>query len=180
VCATQARWQLGLERVVLMPAGVPPHKAAPDDPGAEHRLAMCRLAAADEASWLEVSDREVRRAGPSYTIDTLREINADDPGDQLTFIVGGDMAWSLPAWREPEAVLELATLAIAERAGTPRDDVAARLASLRGGDRLAFIDMPRIDITSSGVRVNVRAGRPIRYLVPDRVVDYIAEKGLYA
>src|SRR4051794_32106083 len=108
LCAQEAQTQLELERVVLMPVGAPPHKEAPDDPGAEHRLEMCRLATAKDER-LAVSRLELDREGRSYTVDTLRAINASAPGDDLTFIVGGDMAPSLPTWREPQAGLEPGT-----------------------------------------------------------------------
>ena len=178
VCAQEALVQLGLERVVLMPVGVPPHKEAPDDAGGEHRYEMCRLATAKDER-LAVSRLEVDREGASYTVDTLRSIHESAPGDDLTFIVGGDMAHSLPTWREPEAVLGLATLAVAERAGARRAEIEERLADLAGGERVRFFEMLRIDVSSSEIRRRVREGRPIRYLVPDEVVDYIGTHGLY-
>jgi nicotinate-nucleotide adenylyltransferase len=178
VCAQEALVQLGLERVVLMPVAVPPHKEAPEDPGAEHRLEMCRLAVAKDDRFA-VSRLELDRAGPSYTVDTLRAIHATAPADELTFIVGGDMAYSLPTWREPEAVLSLAELAVAERGEVRRGDIAERLAPLGAADRLSFFDMPRIDISSSDIRRRVREGRPIRYVVPEDVVRYIGSHGLY-
>jgi nicotinate-nucleotide adenylyltransferase len=177
--AQEAFTQLGLDRVVLMPAATPPHKEAVDDPGPEARLRLCELAVADDERFA-VSRLELERGGPSFTVDTLREIDATAPGDELTFIVGGDMAHSLPAWREPEAVLSLATLAVAERAGAERRDIAERLGGLAGGDRVRFFDMPRIDVSSSLVRHRVRDGRPIRYLVPDRVAQAIGDGGWYA
>jgi len=178
ICAQEALEQLALDRVVFMPVGVPPHKEAPDDPGGEHRLEMCRLATAKDERFA-VSRLEVDRGGRSYTVDTLRAIHESSPGDDLTFIVGGDMAYSLPTWREPEAVLEMATMAVAERSGTRRADIEQRLAELGGRERVRFFDMPRVDISSSDVRRRVRDGRPIRYLVPDEVVSYIGAQGLY-
>jgi nicotinate-nucleotide adenylyltransferase len=179
LCAQEARHALLLDRIVLMPANVPPHKALPDDPGGERRLEMCRLAC-EEEEWLEVSRLELEREGPSYTVDTLREIHARAPGDELTFIVGGDMAATLPQWREPEAILGLATLAVAERDGLERDVLREGLGALAGSERVAFIDIPRVDVSSSMLRERVREGRPIRHLVPDAVADYIAAEGLYA
>ena len=178
VCAQEACDQLDLDTVVLMPTRVPPHKEAENDPGPEHRLEMCRLATAKDER-LAVSRLELDREGRSYTADTLRAIHESAPGDDLTFIVGGDMAHSLPTWHEPETVLELATMAVAERSGTRRADIEKRLAGLRGAERTCFFDMPRIDISSSDVRRRVRDGRPIRYLVPDEVVRYIGTEGLY-
>jgi nicotinate-nucleotide adenylyltransferase len=179
VCASEARAQLRLDRVLLVPTGVPPHKAMDDEPGPMHRLEMCRLACGEHRDWLAVSAIEVSRDGPSYTVDTLREIHAADPGDELTFIVGGDMAWSLPSWREPEAILELATVAVAERAGARREEVRARLAGMAGAHRISYIDVPRLDISSSALRRRVREGRPIDFLVPDAVANYIEQRRLY-
>ena len=178
VCAQEAHVQLGLDRVVLMPVGVAPHKEALDDPGGEHRFEMCRLATASDERFA-VSHLELDRAGQSYTVDTLRAIHDSAPGDDLTFIVGGDMAHSLPTWREPEGVLGLATLAVAQRAGARRAEIEQRLADLEGGHRVRFFDMPRMDISSSEIRRRVREGRPIRYLVPDAVIQYIGDHRLY-
>src|SRR3954468_2602559 len=149
--------QLGLDRVVLMPVARPPHKEAPEDPGAQVRLELCRLAAEGDAR-IEVCDLEIRRGGASYTVDTLRALHESVPEHPLTFIVGGDMAYSLPSWREPEAVLELARPAIAEREELRRHDIAARLAPLSAPERIRFFDMPRLDLSSSAIRRRAAAG----------------------
>jgi nicotinate-nucleotide adenylyltransferase len=179
LCASEARWQLELDRVLLVPAGVPPHKAMAEEPGIEHRVAMCRLAARGHEDWLDVSELEASRAGPSYTVDTLMQIHASQPGDELTFIVGGDMAWSLPTWRDPETILELARVAVAERAGARREEVREQLAGLRGAGNVTYVDVPRMDVSSAALRQRVRAGQPITYLVPDAVSEYIEERRLY-
>lgn len=178
VMAQEARAQLGLDRVVLMPVAVPPHKEADADPGADVRLALTRLAAEGEEG-VEVSTAEIDRGGASFTVDTLGELHERDPEQELTFIVGGDMAQSLPSWREPERLLELARLAVAEREGIGREDIAARLAPLHDGTRVAFFDMPRIDVSSSSVRRRIAEGRPVKHLVPDAVAAAIADRGLY-
>jgi nicotinate-nucleotide adenylyltransferase len=178
VMVEEALDQLGLDRVVLMPVAVPPHKEAPEDPGADVRLELCRVAVAG-ADCVEVSDLEIARGGASYTVDTLRALHEHAPEHELTFIVGGDMAYSLPSWREPEAVLDLARLAVAERDGLRREDIAARLDPLHSGDRVAFFDMPRIDLSSSAIRARVAARRPIRYLVTDPVIEAIRSRRLY-
>jgi len=179
-CGEQARRQLGLDRVELVVAGRPPHKAIDQDPGAGHRLAMCRLLAAAGGAWLTVYEGELDRVGPSYTIATLREINANRPGDELTLIVGGDMASSLPSWEEPEAILGLAGLAVAQRPGIARAAVLEQLRRLDGGERAEFLEMPELDVSSSMVRSEAHAGRPIRHLVPEQVADYIEQWRLYA
>jgi nicotinate-nucleotide adenylyltransferase len=175
VCAQEALEQLGLDRVELVPARVPPHKEVPDDPGPEVRLELCRLAVAGDAA-LGVCDLELRRPGPSFTVDTLRELDAED--QELTFIVGGDMALSLPAWREPAEVLRLARLAVAERGEARREAIERTLAPY-GGARQDFFTMPRIDISSTDVRLRAAARRRVRGLVPDAVAAAIAQQGLY-
>ena len=179
VCAQEALVQLELDRVLLMPVHTPPHKEIAADPGAEVRLELCRLAVAGDER-LGTTDVEVRRPGPSYTVDTLRGIHAADPGDDLTFIVGGDVAQGLPTWREPAEVLRLARLAVAEREGSGRADILERVGQVPGGlERTTFFDMPRMDLSSSLVRRLAASGRSIRYLVPDAVAAHIAEHGMY-
>jgi nicotinate-nucleotide adenylyltransferase len=179
VCASEAHSQLHLDRVLLIPTSTPPHKQMDDEPGADHRLEMCRRAIGTHGDWLEVSAMEIERGGPSYTVDTLSAIHASRPGDELTFIVGGDMAWSLPTWHEPEEILRLSRIAVAERAGARREEVRARLAQLAGADRISYIDVPRLDISSSALRRRVREGRSIDFLVADAVGAYIEAEGLY-
>lgn len=179
VCAQEARAQLGLDRVLLMPVHTPPHKESPGDPGPELRLAMCEAAVRGDEH-LSVSRLELERGGASYTVDTLRALRDATPGDELTFVLGGDQAHGLPTWREPEAILELATLAVAAREGIGREDVRERLTGLAAPDRLRFFDIPRLDVSSSDLRRRVVAGRPIRHLVPDAVAALIAERRLYA
>ena len=178
VAAQEALEQLELDVVQLMPVAVPPHKESHEDPGAEARFALCLAAVADDERF-EVSRVEIERGGPSYTVDTLRAIHATSPGDELTFILGGDMAASLPSWREPEALLELASLGVAERVGNGRAQIAAALDGLCDAGRIHFFSMPRIDLSSTDIRARVRAGRSIRYLVPDDVARLIGARGLY-
>ncbi len=178
VCAQEAHRELGLDQVLFVPASIPPHKPVEAEPGAHHRLEMCRRAAAGDERFT-VSDLELQRGGPSYTVDTLKELSAQSPTHELFLILGGDIAAGLPKWREPERVLELATVAIARRRGTTRETVQRALDQLRGGDRARFFAMPRIGISSTMVRRRVGAGQPIRYFVPDGVLEYIETHGLY-
>ncbi len=178
VCAQEAYRELALDRVIMIPAAIPPHKPVEQEPGAQHRLELCRFAVADDERF-EVSDIELRRDGPSYTVDTLQELTSSAPNTEHFLIVGGDIAAGLPRWKEPERVLELATLAIAKRRGTAQGAVRTALDSLPGGERARFFQMPRIGVSSTMIRRRVRAGQPIRYLVPDRVSEYIKQEGLY-
>jgi nicotinate-nucleotide adenylyltransferase len=174
--ARHASSELGLDQVVLMPAYSAPHKADEEDPGPRRRLAMCRLAVGGEPG-LEVCALEIERGGPSYTVDTLRAIDESHPDSELTFIVGADMALTLPTWREPRALVGLARLAVAERQHGARGDILKVLAQL--GADVAFLDMPAVDISSSLVRERVHDGEPIDGLVAPGVAAYIAEHGLY-
>ncbi|MFL5861400.1 MAG: nicotinate-nucleotide adenylyltransferase [Solirubrobacteraceae bacterium] len=178
VCAQEAHRELGLDRVMFIPAAIPPHKPVEGEPGAQHRLELCRLAIGDDDRFA-VSDLELRRAGPSYTVDTLKELSSRSTTNELFLILGGDIAAGLPEWREPERVLELATVAIARRRGTARGTVQRALDQLKGGDRARFFAMPRIGISSTMVRRRIQAGQPIRYFVPDGVMHYIETHGLY-
>ena len=180
ICAQEAYLQLGLDRVTLIPARIPPHKTVEDDPGPEHRLELCRLAIRGDEERFDVCDLEIVRDGPSYTVDTLEELHSRAPDNDLFLIVGGDIAAGLPGWHRPERVLSLATLAVARRRGTPRAAVDDALRALRGGEHARFFRMPRIGISSTMLRDRVRAGQPIRYYVPDPVMSYIDRHRLYA
>jgi nicotinate-nucleotide adenylyltransferase len=178
ICAQEASVSLGLDRVLLIPARVPPHKPVEDEPGAEHRLELCRLAAAGDPR-LEVSALEIKRPGTSFTVDTLLELHARAPDSELFLILGSDVAAGLPAWRSPERLLELSTPAVAQRAGTPAQAVSDALERLAGGQRARFFPMPTIEISSTMIRRRVRACESVKYLTPDPVCEYIARAGLY-
>jgi nicotinate-nucleotide adenylyltransferase len=178
ICAQEAFAQLGLDVVVFVPVGQAPHRTIEQDPGAEVRLTMCEYAVGADGRFA-VSRIEVDRPGPSYTVDTLRAIRAEHPGDELYFLMGGDQAAALPAWHEPPEVLSLATVAVVERAEHRRAEIAERVRSICGDDRVVFVDMPRIDVSSTLVRRRAADGRPIRYLVPDKVANYIGAQSLY-
>jgi nicotinate-nucleotide adenylyltransferase len=177
--AQEALWQLQLSEVVLMPTGEAPHKRIVDDPGREQRLAMTRLAAADDSRF-SVSTLEVDRDGPSYTYETL-ELLADERGDtELVFVMGADAAVGLESWRRPERVVELALIAVASRSGVSEAEVAATMRSLGADGRATMLEMPQFGVSSSSVRERAAAGRPLRYLVPESVARFIEEKGVYS
>lgn len=176
--ARAAAHELGLERVLLTPALIPPHKPAKWDPGAEHRLRMCRLAVREDGR-VGVCTLELERAGPSYTVDTLRSVHASNPDAELTLIVGADMALTLGSWREPLEILELARLAVAEREGCTRREVLDALTPLNGEDRAVFLELPRRDISSTLVRRRLTAGAGIDELVGAEVAAYISKHELY-
>lgn len=186
--ARHALDELALESVLIVPVCLPPHKPPPaDDPGAEHRVAMCR-ALVEGAGGLDVSTLEIDRGGRSYTIDTLEELHAGDPDAELTLILGADMACTLPSWRSPQDILELATVAVAERGSSTAGEegsgslerATAVLRSLHGRARVSALRMPPVEISSTIVRERLAAGAPVDDLVGPAVASYIAEHGLYA
>lgn len=176
--AQEALWQLGLDEVVLVPTGQAPHKRIVDDPGPEVRMEMTRLAAADDERF-SVSALEVEREGPSYTYETLEALAEERADTELVFVMGADAAVGLESWRKPERVVELASLAVARRAGVSDADVAAVTGSLGCERRATMLEMPQFGVSSSVVRERAKQGRPLRYLVPDSVASFIEERGIY-
>jgi nicotinate-nucleotide adenylyltransferase len=176
VLAQEAHARLGLAEVVLVPTSRAPHKEIEGDPGAGVRLEMTRLAVGDDERFA-VSELETAREGPSFTYRTLELLREERP-EELVFVIGSDAVAGLERWRNPERILELASLGVAERPGVERSEVEAVVERL--GGRAEFVDMPHIEVSSTMVRERVAAGRPIRYLVPDAVAELIDERGLYA
>lgn len=179
ILAQEAASQLELERVVFMPYGEPSHRVLEDDPGPEARFTMCEYAVGADARFA-VSRMEIDRGGPVYTVDTLRELVSRSPDSDLYLLLGGDQAASMGSWRSPAEVLSLARMAVVERDEWRRSEIMERLGPLCSApDRLCFLDMPRIEISSSLVRSRARSGQPIRYLVPDKVANYVGAQSLY-
>ncbi len=188
--AEEMREALALERVLLVPAGDPPLKRSGIAP-AKHRFEMVERACASNPA-LEVCDVEIRRVGPSYSVDTLAELRARMPADALWFLVGADTLRELESWREPERLFTLAHFAVATRPGHAlelRELLPAKLARAfrdgpRGlvhesGNELRTIPFTPLAISASDVRRQVACGGSIRYLVPDEVIEYIGKHHLY-
>jgi nicotinate-nucleotide adenylyltransferase len=180
ILAHCAAIQLGLSRVLFVPAGDPWRKAGTDVAPAPDRLEMVRLAIADDERFA-LDDRETEQEGPSYTSVTLAELRAELGLDaQLHFILGEDALEDMVYWHEPEVILANATLAVAPRMKTPvpapprhRRGTALSLPSYER------IEMPYIGISSTDLRARARRGESLRYLVPDAVERYIRERALY-
>lgn len=180
VAADAARHALGLERVIFVPAGQPPHKAGRDITPAEHRFAMTLLATLDHPAF-EVSRAELDRPAPSYTIDTLRQFRAAHPDADLWFITGADAILEILTWREPQELLAHARFVAATRPGYPLRRLQAVQEALgpASRERIRILEVPALAIASRDLRERVRTGRPIRYLVPREVEAYIHKMGLY-
>jgi nicotinate-nucleotide adenylyltransferase len=156
-----------LDRVLVIPTGVPPHRS-PTVAGADDRLEMSRLAIAGDDR-LEVSDIEVRRPGASYTVDTLRELHAQHQDDDFFLILGGDAAKLLGSWHEPDEVRRLARLVVVTRPGTGAPATTSEI----------LCERPTPDISGSELREQIARGEPVGDCLPPAVERYIAERGLY-
>jgi nicotinate-nucleotide adenylyltransferase len=161
-----------------MVTGRAPHKEVEEDPGAEVRLEMARLAG-DGEEGVEVSDLEVSRDEVSYSYRTLELLAEEDAGRELFFLLGADMAAGLAEWKQPERVVELARLGVVPRPGVGLGAVRSALERLGAADRAEIIDMPLCGASSTTVRQRAREGKPLRHLVPDGVIRLIEERGLY-
>jgi nicotinate-nucleotide adenylyltransferase len=174
--ASEAFHALCLERVLFVPAAAPPHKGAGERTSAAVRLELTSLAIDDDLRFT-ASGVEIER-GLVYTVDTLRALNERYAGHELVFIMGSDSLLQLDTWHEPAELLSLCSLAVAPRPGDAPEAIAS--AAARWSDyQVAMLDVPPLDISSSALRARAAQGRPIRYLVPQRVEQYILETGLY-
>jgi nicotinate-nucleotide adenylyltransferase len=170
--AENARVALGLDQVLLMPAGQPPHRDAPVAPALD-RYAMVALAAGGH-SGLVPSDLELRRDGPSYTVDSVAALKDADPEAEIVLILGSDQLPTLPEWREPRRLLEMCTLAVVERPG-----VATGVPDGLPRDKVRRVPGSELAVSSRDLRRRIGEGGSVRFLVPDAVADYIAKRGLY-
>lgn len=176
VIAEAAREALALDRMLFVPAGVPPHKPIAEVTSVEHRVAMVQLAIADNPSF-ELSRIEVDRAGPSYTVDTVEALAAE--GD-VTVILSVETFRELPTWHEPERLFAAGRVAVVPREGYPAPDPGWLAATFPGReDRVTYLDAPHLGLSSTAIRARVAARRSIRYVVPDAVGAYIAAHDLY-
>jgi nicotinate-nucleotide adenylyltransferase len=173
--AETAREALELELVAFLPSAVPPHRTALLS-AAEDRLAMARLATASHPCF-QAWDTELRRPGPSYTVDTIAALVAERPRDSFVLLVGADTWPEMTQWREPERLFGLVEVAVAERPGSAAIALEPPFPAARAVHRVCG---PSLPISASAVRECVRRGRSVRYLVPDAVAEYIATRRLYS
>ena len=164
--------------MIFVPTGQAPHKEIEDDPGGETRLAMTRLAAAEDPRF-ETSPAEIERRGPSYAYETLEELAEQEGDTELLFLMGADAALGLESWREPHRIAQLARVAVAGRAGVDQEDVEAVLDRVGAREGATMLEMPPFAVSSSAVRARAAAGRPLRFLVSDPVAEFIEREELY-
>ncbi len=177
--AEAARETADLERVLFVPAAIPPHKAGMTITPAADRYAMVELAVAGNAAFA-VSRIELERPGPSYTADTLAALAADDATGDLSLILSAETFLELPRWHDPDRIVALARLIVVPRDGFPEAGPAFLTDHFGATDvRAIFLDGPHLRISASELRTRAAAGKSLRYLVPDAVAAYIGDHALY-
>lgn len=176
--AEDVRVALQAERVLFVPAAQQPFKAGYCHSSAADRLRMVELAIANNPAFA-VSDRELRRGGISYSVDTVAEIRAETPQTEIYFIVGADAAEGLPRWRNIDRLLTLCSFVIVQRPGYTLDIAQLRAELNTTPDRIIMIDGPAFDISASELRERLQTNRPARYHLPPAVWRYIQQHGLY-
>lgn len=175
VLAEQCREQLALDEVWFIPAASPPHKSGATITDTKHRVAMLELAIAGHPSF-KLSRLELERTGPSYTVETLREVRESHPDVEIFLLLGGDSIRDFTTWREPKEIARLAALVAVNRGTAELADIPTDIVAPEGR---RDVHMPAIDISASDLRQRVATGRGIRYLVPRAVELYIQQHGLY-
>jgi nicotinate-nucleotide adenylyltransferase len=175
--AEEAAVQFGLDEVVFVPTGQPWMKEERDVSSPEHRYLMTVIATASNPRF-SVSRLEVDREGPTYTVDTLRELKEQHGGNvDLFFVTGADAVLEIFQWKDPDEILELAHFIAATRPGY--DLARFRAEEPTRHSNVSVMNIPALAISSTDIRERVREGRPIRYLVPEGVENYIEKAGLY-
>lgn len=178
IAAEDARAVMRLDEVLFVPAGEPWFKSYRRITPARHRLAMVRLAVRDNPRF-GVSDMEIRREGPSYTIDTLAELRRERPDADLFVILGVDALCEIDRWRQPRRLFQMATVVGMARPGASLDASVLNAAIPGASERLRLVDSALIDISGTDIRRRVADGASIRYRVPHAVEQYIREHNLY-
>jgi nicotinate-nucleotide adenylyltransferase len=171
VVAEDVAAALDLDRIVFIPTGTHPLKGDKVEAPAELRLKMVREATAGSLRFV-VDDREIRRVGPSYTIDTITEVGAENPGSELYLMVGSDILSEIHRWHRVLEIAERARIVVMSRVDAPKTEPPVDV-------KIRRVNVTHIAISSSEIRERVRTNRPIRYLVPDRVYRIITEHSLY-
>jgi nicotinate-nucleotide adenylyltransferase len=179
LAAEEAYHQLALDRVLFVPAGVPPHKPARPISPVDHRVRMVELAIAGKPHFA-ISRVDVDRPGLSYTVDTLELLRARwGPEPRFFFIEGNDSLSDIACWYQPQRLIELCELAVVARPGSQINlpELERRLPGITG--RIHWVKIPLLEISSSDLRARVRSGRSISYLVPPEVEAYVRQHELY-
>lgn len=179
ILASEARSQLELNRVLWTVTPDPPHKQDQSITPLEHRLAMVKLAIEDDPSF-QLSDVELNRPGPHYTIDTIKLLAAQNPGAEIVPIIGGDSLQDLPTWHKPKEILYVAHWVGVMRRPGEEPDLQELERELPGiTSKVHYVDAPLLEIASSEIRDRAATGKPFRYYLPEPVFQYIEKHHLY-
>ncbi len=178
IVAEDARVALGLDKVLFIPAGQPWFKSYRQITDAHHRLAMVRLAVNDN-SLFDVSDIEIRRSGPSYTVDTLAELRDEHTDAEFIVILGVDALREIDRWHHPRLLFEMASVVGMARPGAALDPSVLNAAIPGASSRMRLLDSALVEISGTDIRQRVAVGQSIHYRVPAEVERYISENGLY-
>jgi nicotinate-nucleotide adenylyltransferase len=176
LAAEQCREQCRLDQLWFVPAASPPHKQDATITAGERRAEMLELAVAGMPQFA-VNRIELQRQGPSYTVDTLAQLQDEDAGRELFLLIGADSVDEFPTWREPQRIAALATLVVINRGRTAPD--LTRLAECCGSREPIVVPMPGIDLSATDIRQRVRSGQSIRFMTPRAVEAYLHEHRLY-
>jgi len=176
IMAEEVREKLGLDKILFIPTNIPPHKESADIASANSRIEMLKLAIKGNPNF-SISDIEIKRGGKSYTIDTIRALKEKSPFDKFYFLIGSDLLTCFDGWKDINEITKLVTFVVATRPGFSVVDVGNYLASQQVG--IKTLDIRAVDISGYSIRSAIRAGRSFRYLVPDKVYNYITKKRIY-
>lgn len=178
VCAEEALSQYGLDEIVFMPTGMPPHKEIEGGTSPEARYLMTVIATVVNPRF-RVSRYELDKEQLCYTVDTVRCLREENAGVELYFITGADAVLEILDWKDPEELLQMANLIAATRPGYPLDRLSEITGRFSRQDRVKVMEIPAIGVSSSLIRERVRRRMSIRYLVPVGVEQFIDKEGLY-
>ena len=180
VAAEGARYSFSLEKVIFVPAGAPPHKPGQliTDPRVRYRMTCLAVAS---NPFFCASDMEVEREGPSFTIDTVRSVMRRHPQTRVYFITGADALLEISTWKDFNILLSICNFVAATRPGYRLMELKEKLGPLPDSlkQNISYMEVPALAISSTDIRQRVREGRPIKYLLPESVENYIFENNLY-
>jgi nicotinate-nucleotide adenylyltransferase len=179
ILAETAREAASLDEVWFVPAFMAPHKQGQRSTPARERIDMLRLALAGHSQF-RINDLEIRRRGPSFTVETLQELKSQHPDDEFLLLIGGDSLADFPTWRDPQRILELVRLVAVNRGRDPLN-VEGAMKSLGNGleDRIITVEMPAVDLSATEIRQRCRTGKSIRSWTPRAVELFIHQHRLY-
>lgn len=169
ILAEEVREKLGLDKIIFVPAYLPPHKDSSDIAPACHRFSMIK-SAIKASRYFSVSDIEIKRDGRSFTIDTLKEFKKIYPRDELYFIIGSDLLRYLDEWKDLSQIIQMVKFVVATRPGYPLDKIPSYISTLA---------IRAVDISGFEIRLAIKEGKSFRYLVPEAVFNYITKKRIY-